>query len=445
MPTQVGPYRIREALAEGSVTSLHRAEHERLGRVVLLKSLKATLVEGSPFAGEIDREAKILSSVTHPSLPRLLEVSPDTPPTWFALENVDGPTLANILTRVKSLEMTSALAMALEMAQGLAHLHTRHLVHGQPEPHGIVICRDGRVVLLDLSLAEKTTANVASRIEPRESVHGHRYLAPERIMGEPATPMSDVFSLGAILYEMLCGHGPWDEGKPTALELSRRIRSLDPAPLLIAGQRGPADVAPFVLRCLAKRPEERFEDGLALALALENILDSLSILPIPILVTRALALAGLGEALAEEKTPRRRKKIVKERPLRLLAQQLGGLLALIAGGAIVNEVILREPNVVPMSEERVSGAERGFLRVLAHPWAEVFVDGRLVDVTPMAKPIVVSAGRHYVTFKHPNAPDEQREIVVTSGQSVLVDVSMHVERRAGDAGTDASDDAAISP
>lgn len=445
MPTLVGPYRIREALADGSVTSLFRAEHERLGRVVLLKTLKATLVEGSPFAAEIAREAKILSGLAHPSLPRLLDVSLDVPPTWLALENVDGPTLATLLARMKNIEMTSAVAMVLEMALGLGHLHARHLVHGQLEPHGIVVCRDGRVVLLDLSLAEETKQPRSDRIEPREGVHGHRYMAPERIMGESATPMSDVFSLGAVLYEMLCGHGPWDEGKPTAMELSRRIRSADPAPLSLGDRRMPADLSPLVLRCLAKRPEERFDDGTALAIALENLLDSVSQSALPILVTRSLAVAGLGEALTEEKTPRRRRKLTKERPLRHLARQLAGLFALIVGGAAVSEGILREPNIVPVAEERLAGTDRGFLRVLAHPWAEVFVDGRLVDVTPMAKPIVVSAGRHYVTFKHPNAPDEQRELTIASGQTVLMDVSMRVERRVVDAGLDASGDGAISP
>lgn len=445
MPTQVGPYRIRESLAEGAITSLHRAEHERLGRVVFLRTLKKGLAEGSPFAVALEHEAKMLSRMAHASIPRLLDVSTDSPPTWLAFEYVDGPSLAMVLERTHRIEVASAAGIALEIALGLGHVHGRHIVHRHVEPRGIVISRDGRVVLLDFGRAEENKPATTARFEPPESVHGHRYTAPEQIMGEPATPMSDVFSLGVVLYEMLCGQGPWDEGKPTPTELSRRIRSEDPTALSAHGLRIPSELSAIVLRCLAKRPEERFEDGAALATALENALDSLSPSPVPILVTRALAIAGLGEVLVEDKVRRKRKKAASERPLRQLVQQLVGLLALVVTGAIVTEVFLRETDVSRVAEEHLNGAERGFLRVLARPWAEIVVDGRSVDVTPMAKPIVVTVGRHFVTFKHPNAPDEQREIVVALGQTVLVDVTMRIERPGIDAGVDASNDAASTP
>ncbi len=445
----MGPYRIRELLAEGSVTTLFRAEHERLGRVVLLKTLKKSLAEGSSFAAALDGEAKILSRVTHSSLPRLLDVSTESPPTWFAVENVDGPSLFAVVERTRRIEVASAVAIALELALGLGHMHARRFVHRNVEPHGIVVSRDGRVVLVDLGLAEEDKPAATARFDPTDGAFGHQYSAPEQIMGEPATPMSDVFGLGVVLYEMLCGQGPWDDGKPTSTEVSRRIRSEEPAPLSTHGLRVPGELSHLVLSCLAKRPEDRYENGTALATALESVLDSLSTSPVPILVTRALAVAGLGEILIEDKGPRRKTKATTERPIRQFVVQLAGLLALVLAGAVVIEGFLRETKISRISEERLNDSDRGFLRVLARPWAEVFVDGRLVDETPMAKPIVVTVGRHYVTFKHPNAPDEQREIMVSPRQTVLVDVTMRIERRVVDAGMDASvdarDDAAGSP
>lgn len=445
MPTHMGPYRIRESLTEGAITSLHRAEHERLGRVVLLKSLKKGLADGSPLASILEREAQMLGRLAHPSIPRLLDISPDVPPTWLALEWIDGVPLAKLLDKAKILEVPTALAIALELAQGLGHAHLRHVVHRHVDPQGIVICRDGRVMLMDFGLADEDRPHAESRFEPMEGARGHRYTAPEQIMGEPATPMSDVFSLGMVLYEMICGQGPWDGGKPTPTELSRRIRSEEPAPLEVQGRRIPNDVSALVLRCLAKRPEERFEDGTALAIALESALDALSLSPLPVLVTRALYVAGMGEALADDKTRRRKQKPITGRSLQQLGGQFASLFALIMAGAVVLEVVLRETDAVRVSEENLQGTERGFLRVLARPWAEVFVDGRLVDVTPMAKPIVVTVGRHYVTFKHPNALDEQRDITITSGQTVLVDVTMRIERATMDAGRDATPDAPASP
>lgn len=444
MPNRVGPYRIVETLSEGAITSLHRAEHERLGRVVLLKTLKKGLADKSPFAVALEHEAHMASRLAHVSIVRLLEVSADSPPTWLAFEHLDGVSLALVLERTRHIEVASAVALASEMAQGLGHAHTRHIVHRHIEPRGVVVCRDGRVVFSDLGFSEDDKPPTPSRFDLLENVHGHRYTAPEQIMGEPATPMSDVFSLGAVLYEMLCGRGPWDEGNPSPTELSRRIRSEEPAPLAAPGVRMPRDISAIVLRCLAKRPEERFEDGSALATALEHALDILSPLPVPILVTRALAVAGLGEVLSEDKVRRKKKTAEVERPLRQLTGQLVGLLGMVVVGVIVLEVFLRETEVSRSSEEQLNGSERGFLRVLARPWADVAVDGRPWDVTPIAKPLVVATGRHYVTFKHPNAPDEQREIVVAPGQTVLVDVTMRIERPGGDAGVDANYDAAAA-
>jgi eukaryotic-like serine/threonine-protein kinase len=443
--TLVGPYRIRESLAEGAVTTLFRAEHEHLGRVVLLKTLKKTLVQGSPFAATIEREAKILSRIGHANLPKLLDVSAESPPTWLAMENIEGPSLAALTQATRRIEMTSAVAIGLELALGISHLHSRHIILNHLDPKGISLSFDGRVVWMDLGSATDDKPTTVSKFEPPEGKQDHRYSAPEQIMGEPGTFMSDVFSLGLLLYEMLCGEGPWDEGKPSASELSRRMRSEEPRAISSHGLRISNQLSQVIMRCLSKRPEERFEDAVALAAALEPLLDSISPLSTPILVTRALAAAGLGQVLPEEKGRRKRKIAVVERSLRPLASQLAGLLALIIGGTIVIEGFLREGKIDRAGEERLNGSDRGYLRVLAHPWAEVFVDGKLIDVTPMAKPIVVSVGRHFVTFKHPNAPDEQRSIMVSLGQTVLLDVTMRLDRRTIDAGTDAASDAPISP
>lgn len=441
MSTQVGPYRIREALVEGAVTTLFRAEHERLGRVVLLKTLKKTLVQGSPFAATLEREARIVSRLAHPNVPKLLDISAESPPTWLALENIDGPSLATLTKVTRRLETASAVAIALELALGLGHLHTRRIVLRHLDPKGILLALDGRVVWMDLEHASEDKPTTPLRFQSADEMQSHRYTAPEQIMGEPATSMSDVFAFGVLLYELLSGQGPWDEDNPSASELSRRMRSEDPRVL----SNIPNELSQIVMRCLAKRPDERFEDGTALAEALEPLLDSLSPLPTANLVTRALAGAGLGHALTEEKTHRKRKMVASERSLQPLMGQLAGLLVLIIIGTVAIEGFWGETKVDRVSEERLNGAERGFLRVLAHPWAEVFVDGKLIDVTPMAKPIVVSMGHHYVTFKHPNAPDEQRSINVSLGQTVLVDVTMRLDRRAGDAGIDAASDAPISP
>ena len=204
----------------------------------------------------------------------------------------------------------------------------------------------------------------------------------------------------------------------------------------------PESLARIVARCLAKDPLDRFPDANALAAALEEALAALSLLPVPVLVSRALAAAGLGEALAPGaalRAPPRRAAAVD---VARAARRLAAVLALIAaGGAGLR--LLDDPDAFEgagVAEAAPPGAgshDRGLVRVVATPWAEVYVDGELVDVTPVGRPIPVAPGRHFVTFRHPAAPDEQRAIKIAPGQSVFLDVTMRVDRGDAGAGRDA--------
>ena len=453
MPSNVsrlGPYKVREKLSEGAITTLYRAEHERLGRVVIIKALKGTLAKGSPLGTALAKEATILGKLDHTSIASVFDFAVDETSAWMALEDVSGPRLRAVLERAKRLEPTVAMAIALSIAEGLGHGHTRGIVVREVRPEGVVITPEGRCVLVDLGAALDLSAPPSpSQFDGSERLSGPEYAAPEQIVGEPCTPRSDVFVLGILLYEMLTSGRPWDEGvdgvKEGVKEIARRVRSEDPPPL---GQRGvPASPAleRIIWRCLAKRPEDRYEDGNAAAAALSEALDELTSTSAKVLVTRALARALLGEEIEEAKA---RRKPIRRRPpmsLKPLVQRLVGLLGLIVVGVVVIEIFMRDEGVATETEANAESAQRGQLRVLARPWAEVLVDGRFVDVTPIGRPIPVVPGRHYVTFKHPNAPDEKREIRVASGQTVVLDVTMRIERLAGDAGAPPVADAADSP
>ncbi|MDC0742383.1 serine/threonine-protein kinase [Polyangium mundeleinium] len=446
MQAQIGPYRVREKLSEGAIATLYRAEHERLGRVAIVKALKGTLAEGSPLGSALGREARILAKMGHASVVRCLDVSPGSGATWVALEDVPGPRLAAVLARTKRLPHEVAMAIALGVASGLGHAHARGIVHRDVRPEGIALAPDGRSVLVDFGAAMDLSAPAApSPFDGSERLSGPEYAAPEQIVGEPASPRSDVFSLGVVLYEMLAGARPWDEGAEGREELARRVRSQEPQPLDRHGIVLPRGLSRIVMRCLAKRPEDRFEDGDALAEALAEALDEATRDPSRKLVTRALALSFLGEEIGEEKGRRQPKKGPPPLPLGPLAQRLAVLFGLVVVGAVVVEGFVREEDVTAEPASEADASERGYVKVLARPWAEVLVDGRYVDVTPIGRPIPVVSGRHYVTFKHPNAPDEKREIRVIAGQTVLLDVTMRIERRAAPVGADAGTDAGDSP
>lgn len=444
MPSTIGPYRVREKISEGAIATLYRAEHVRLGRVVLLKALKGTLAKGSPLGDALEREARILGKLGHASIVGVFDFVVDETSAWMALEDVRGPRLRLVLEREKRLDPAEAVAIALGVAEGLGHAHARSVVVRDVRPEGIVLALSGRSVLVDFGAALDLSAPASpSPFDGSERLSGPEYLAPEQIVGEPGTPRSDVFALGVLLYEMLCGVRPWDEGpggeKGGAKELARRVRSEEPPPPSRHGVELPPSLERIVSRCLAKRPEERYEDGAEVAAALSEVLDELSAPSSRVLVTRALARAKLGEALEEEKARRKPKKAAAPLPLLPLGQRLAALFVLVVVGAVVVEVFVKDEGVATEPVEGADGEERGQLRVLARPWAEVLVDGRYVDVTPIGRTIPVVPGRHYVTFKHPNAPDEKREIRVAAGQTVLLDVTMRIERVEKDAGAPVPD------
>jgi serine/threonine-protein kinase len=258
-------------------------------------------------------------------------------------------------------------------------------------------------------------------------------MAPEQILGDTAGPASDVWALGVICHELLAGARPFAAGDPK--EIAQRVRGGLPAPLPAAV---PPALSRAVARCLAKAPEDRFPDARAAAAAFEEALTSLSRQPLPVLVSRALAAAGRGEALAPvssaTESPRAPKGTLD---VGRAARGLALVFALIlAGGATLR--LLDDPDAEEgegVAESAPAGAaarDRGLLRVVARPWAEVYVDGELVDMTPIGRPFPVPPGRHFVTFRHPQAPDEQRSIKIAAGQSVFLDVTMRVDR--GDAG-----------
>ena len=159
-------------------------------------------------------------------------------------------------------------------------------------------------------------------------------------------------------------------------------------------------------------------------------------LPAATLVVRALAAASFVPDLPP-RAARLPTELVPERDLlRRLVGQLAALFALIVLGALVTEQAREGTRPAPPPSETPPGA-RGYLRVLAQPWAEVIVDGETIDTTPMARPITVAPGRHFVIFVHPNAPEEKRTVDVGAGQTVLLDVAMRVDRPQRDAGAEA--------
>jgi serine/threonine-protein kinase len=433
-PQSIGPYAVLETLETRAFTVTYRAEQRGLGRTVRVKVLKPTVSVDSPFAVELAREAAVLGRLDHEGAVRLHDLVRAPDALYLVLEDARGVLLADVV-RAAKLAPPEATAIALAVARALGHAHARGVVHRALGAGVVAITPRGRVLLSDFSSAA-IAGDVEDDLAPRtESAAPPSYLAPEQILGDPATPRSDVWSVGVLLFEMLAGARPFDAEDPRLS--ATRIRT-EAAPPLPDGT--PAAIARIASRCLAKEADDRYPDGDTLAAALEDALAALTRLPIPVLATRALEAARLGEALpppAGSGAPEPRAAPPGPDVARA-ARQLAAVLGLILVGAVALRTLASSDEGAPgdgvaeASAPATGPKDRGHLRVVARPWAEVYVDGVLADTTPIGRPIPVTPGKHFVTFRHPSAADEQRTIKIAPGQTVFLDVTMRIDR--GDAG-----------
>ncbi|WP_438027520.1 serine/threonine protein kinase [Sorangium sp. So ce233] len=465
---QLGPYILREAVSTRALTVTYRAEHAELGRAALVKTLKPTVSAASAFAAGLEREAKILARIRHPNIIDIHDFQRDEDRIWLVLEPLSGPTLAALCARAGRLDEGAAAAIALEIARGLGHAHERGVVHRELRPERVVVTPSGGVKILEFAAAfDGRLPSLPEPFEGSDTFARPDYMAPEQILGAESGPQADVFTLGVVLFEMLTGARPFDEPKAEPADgnpasrasrtsiapreddrwaegraIAHRIRSAPPQPLRALVPDVSRGLERVVLRCLEKEPEQRYENGRAVADALAEELAERGHPTPRALITRALAAAKLGGDELPPATSPSVRPPAERRHAPSIAPDVGrlaGIFALILAGGALIELGLRQHEAVgpPSAEARQPGAsseERGYLKVLARPWAEVVIDGELIDVTPVARPIPLQAGRHFVTFRHPNAPEEKRTISVSAGQTVTLDVSMRIDRPAPDAG-----------
>jgi eukaryotic-like serine/threonine-protein kinase len=432
---------VVERLHSGPLSELYRAVQRPLGRPVLIKAIGASILPSSPFAASLEREARLLAEFDHPNIVALHDFVRKDERMWMVLEHVDGWTLEEVLKKAGRLPQAACLAVALEVTRALIHTHERGISHRDLRPRNILISKRGQVKLANFSVAsDERMATAPELLDHGSSYVGPSYMSPEQILGEPADPRSDLFSLSVVLYELLSGERPFQAADEHNESL--RIRSEMPPPLARKVNGLLPGLERVVQRCLEKMPSDRFQTASELLEALEQVARELGLRDPAEAIRRALREAGLaGVTRGGPRSPQQTRSLPGTESMTLTRASAGLFVAcvlLVAGVTLVQLVSRR-------GEER-QGAQGGrarlellpqsvaYLRVVAHPWANVIVDGELVDTTPFARPIPLGAGVHYVRFEHPQAPAERRTVKLSPGETLLLDVSLKVAPESSDAG-----------
>jgi len=257
---QLGPYQILEEIGAGGMGRVYKARDTRLRRTVALKTLPPAQFDDPGSRERLMREARAASALNHPNIVTVYDIGSAGGVDFIAMEYVDGCPLSQLIPPT-GFPVARALTYAIEIADALAQAHAAGVVHRDLKPANIMVTEPadgsaGRIKLLDFGLArrvhlpegESTTLTVAGEIAGTPA-----YMSPEQAEGKPASERSDVFSFGAVLYEMLAGRRPFS-GDSAAAIMAAVLRE-DPPPL--AGV--PAELTTLLSHCLRKDAARRFQ------------------------------------------------------------------------------------------------------------------------------------------------------------------------------------------
>ena len=281
--SRLGPYEILGPLGAGGMGEVYRARDARLGREVALKVLPAELSEDRDRLSRFEQEARSASALNHPNIVTVHDIGRSDSTSWIAMELVDGRTLRE-LSAVGALPVRRVLAIACQVAEGLAKAHAAGIVHRDLKPENVMVSKDGFVKILDFGLAklvEPQSGGVSvmptlarPETHPGVVMGTVGYMSPEQASGEPLDFRSDQFSFGSILYEVATGRKPFQ--RKTAAETMSAIIREDPEPIGKAHPEVPPPLRWIVERCLAKDPEERYVSTRDLARELAGVRDHVS-------------------------------------------------------------------------------------------------------------------------------------------------------------------------
>ncbi len=310
---RLGPYEIVDALGAGGMGEVYRARDTRLDRTVAIKVLPEHLAASTELRQRLEREARAVSSLSHPNICALYDLGRDQNIDFLVMEYLEGASLADRLAK-GPLPTDELLRIAVQIADALDKAHRAGIVHRDLKPGNIMLTRDG-AKLLDFGLAKADGAlgggdlnaspTVSHPLTAAGTILGtYQYMAPEQLEGKEVDARTDIFALGAVLYEMATGRRAFQGGSQASL--IGAIMHERPQPASSIQPMTPPALDRVISTCLAKDPDERWQTAHDVKLQLEWIAEGGSVvgLPAPVAARRksrerlAWAVAALAAVAA---------------------------------------------------------------------------------------------------------------------------------------------------
>src|SRR5829696_1524436 len=282
-----GRYQLGSLLGVGGMARVYVATDRVLERQVAVKVLRSSDAQDPLFVERFQREAHAAARLSHPNIVAVFDSGSDADQPYLVMEYVPGQSLAQLLARQGRLAPRRAVELVIQVCGALAAAHAQGLVHRDVKPANVLVVDDGQVKVADFGIAK---AAATATLTGTGTVLGTAaYLSPEQAQGHPVDARSDLYSLGCVLYELLCGSPPFGSGADHApVAIATRHVSEPPEP---PSARNP-QVAPaldqVVLTALAKDPAQRYQSAVELHHALERVLAGDAAPALPTVATEPL-------------------------------------------------------------------------------------------------------------------------------------------------------------
>lgn len=393
-----GRYKVLEKLGSGGMAVVYKARCTWLDRLVTIKVLREELVSDEEFVRRFRREAQAVAKLSHPNIVSVYDVGQEDGVPYIVMEYVEGQTLKDLIRREGKLKTEQALEIAVQICTALEHAHENGIIHRDIKPQNILVTSRGKVKVTDFGIARAASgATVTHTGKIIGTVH---YLSPEQARGEIVGTASDLYSTGAVLYEMLTGRVPFEGESPISIALKHLQEPIVPLRQLVPTI--PPAVEQVVLRAMNKDPRLRFSSAKEMASALQAAARGKK-LPLPFAVSEAVGGEPASkweedtrsfEVVRNEAPPAQQKKR-KIRPY-IWAIILLAFLGFLGGGFYaVNRWIVVPEVAVPMVqgkvlEEAMADLERSGLKgvVVAQQYSNEVGKNRIISQEPEAESVV---------------------------------------------------------
>jgi serine/threonine protein kinase len=251
-----GRYRIESTLGSGGMAVVYRAEDDVLGRTVALKTLHDRYAEMPSSRRRFKQEARAMASLDHENIVKVYDISQDGEVPFIVVECVQGRDVGDLLANRRGGRLNEQFVrrIAEQLLLALSHAHRRGIIHSDIKPSNILLKREGPVKVADFGISRIVEEDDPSG-EPGEIVGSARYMSPEQLKGEDATPRSDIYSVGVLLYHCLTGRPPFSGD---VRSLARQHIHKDPTPPRKLNKRITPGMEAVILKSLSKEPRDRY-------------------------------------------------------------------------------------------------------------------------------------------------------------------------------------------